>query len=193
MTGLRLPAKRLVGVTAKSASKSNRVEPALPDSAHSIDSSLREQVLEHLFTGELLRCLWTRGRKDIEVLRAEVDRGGYDLVLACNGILRHIQLKASYLGAKTSRVKVHIGLAAKPSGCVIWIRFDPDTLELGPFHWFGGRPGEPLPSLGDTVARHTKGDAKGIKSYRANIRVVNGGRFSKLTSITEVAERLFFA
>jgi len=25
--------------------------------------------------------------------------------------------------------------------------FEPSTLELGPFLWFGGAPGEPLPSL----------------------------------------------
>ena len=45
-------------------------------------SSAREKVLEHLFVGELLRCLWRRGIRNMEVLRAEVDMGGYDLVMA---------------------------------------------------------------------------------------------------------------
>ena len=51
-----------------------------------LHSSLREKVLEHLFVGDLLRCLWRLGRRDIELLRAEVDYAGYDLVLECNGL-----------------------------------------------------------------------------------------------------------
>jgi len=100
-------------------------------SAH---SSAREKVLEHLFVGELLRCLWQRGIRDMEVLRAEVDMGGYDLVLEANGVLRYVQLKSSYRASKTARVPVNINLARKPGGCVIWIRFDVETVELGPFY-----------------------------------------------------------
>ena len=74
----------------------------MTDSAHFLESGLREKVIEHLFVGDLLRCLWRRGSRDIEVLRAEVDRAGYDLVLESNGVLRQVQLKASYLGARTS-------------------------------------------------------------------------------------------
>ena len=92
----------------------------MTDPSHSLESSLREKVLEHLFVGDLLRCLWCRGSRDIEVLQTEVDRGGYDLVLESNGFLRHVQLKASYRSAKTSRVGININLAKKPSGCVIW-------------------------------------------------------------------------
>lgn len=51
---------------------------------HSEDSSLREQALVHLFLGELLAEMWRTNRRDIEVLKAEVDRGGYDLVLEAN-------------------------------------------------------------------------------------------------------------
>ena len=40
-----------------------------PASVHSTDSSLREKVIEHLFVGELLRSLWRKGVRDIEVLR----------------------------------------------------------------------------------------------------------------------------
>jgi NAD(P)-dependent dehydrogenase (short-subunit alcohol dehydrogenase family) len=38
------------------------------------------------------------------------------------------------------------------------MRFDATTLTLGPFLWFGSEPGGPAPSLGDAVAKHTKGD-----------------------------------
>jgi hypothetical protein len=38
-------------------------------------------------------------------------------------------------------------LASKPSGCVIFLRFDQHSLDLGPFAFFGEAPGEPLPDL----------------------------------------------
>ena len=163
----------------------------MTDVIHSFDSSLRETVIEHLFVGDLLRCLWRQGSRDIEVLRAEVDRAGYDLVLESNGILRHVQLKASFRSAKTSQVGININLAQKLGGCVIWIWFDPDSMELGPFLWFGGSPGEPLPSLGDRVGRHSKGDRTGHKAERPNIRLLRKGQFSPISTMDEVTEALF--
>ena len=163
----------------------------MTDTAHSVDSSLREMVIEHLFVGDLLRCLWRRGSRDIEVLRSEVDRAGYDLVLESSGVLRHVQLKASFRAATTANVGINIGLARKPSGCVIWVWFDQDSMDLGPFLWFGGRHGEPLPPLGDQIGKHTKGDRTGHKAERPNIRIVGKGQFSALSSIGDVANALF--
>ncbi len=161
------------------------------DASHFIDSSLREKVLEHLFVGDLLRCLWRQGCRDIEILQPEVDSAGYDVVIEANGTMRHVQLKASYRGARTSRQKVNIGLAKKPGGCVIWIQFNPVNLDLGPFLWFGGSPGEPLPPLGDRVGRHSKGDSSGRKAERPNIRLLNKGQFSELKTMEEVSSALF--
>lgn len=83
-----------------------RIMPSAPsvplvESAH---SSAREKVLEHLFVGDLLRCLWRRGIRNMEVLRAEVDMGGYDLVLEANRVLRYVQLKSSHRCSATVRV-----------------------------------------------------------------------------------------
>jgi hypothetical protein len=159
--------------------------------AHTEHSSVREKVLEHVFLGELLRCLWRKGIREIEVLRAEVDSGGYDIAIDCNGVLRHIQLKASYLGSATSRQKINIALSRKPSGCVVWFRFDPKNLQLGPYFWLGGAPGEPIPSLGEKVARHTKGNSAGEKTKRHNIRVVNRAQFVELQNIDALVKELF--
>jgi len=126
------------------------------DASHYLQSSLREKLLEHLFIGELVQELWKLGRRDIEILRAEIDFAGYDLVLECNGVLRHVQLKSSHLTANTRDVKVNLSLCNKPHGCVVWVKFDEATLELGPFLWFGGLPTQKLPPLGDRMARHTK-------------------------------------
>ena len=154
-------------------------------------SSRLENVLEHLFVGELLRCLWRQGHRDVEVLRTEVDAFGYDLVIETGGVLRHIQLKASHRAAKTAKVGIGLSLAAKPSGCVVWMLYDSGSLELGPFRWFGGKPGEKLPPLGDRIVRHSKGNAKGEKTFRPNLREVTAGRFKVLSTMAELAKELF--
>ena len=48
-------------------------------------------------------------------------------------------------------------------------------MEFGPFPFFGGETGKPMPPLGEKVARHTKGDATGEKKQRPNMREVNKG------------------
>jgi hypothetical protein len=154
-------------------------------------SSVREKLLEHLFIGDLLRCLWRRDVRDMEVLRAEVDRGGYDLVLEANSVIRYVQLKTTHSGGKTRTAKISLNLARKPGGCVIWMRFDPKTLTLGPFLWFGGQPGQELPSLGEKIGLHTKANKANIKAQRPNIRVVANTRFKKLMTIEDVADALF--
>jgi hypothetical protein len=157
-------------------------------------SSLRENILEHLFVGELLRCLWRIGRRDIELLRAEVDFRGYDLALECNGCLRHIQLKSSHRGSAARSVNAQVALEDKRrSACIIWIEFDPSTMELRPFLWFGAKPGCPIPPLGDELARHTRADHTGTKGLRPNLRVIKKNRFRKLSTINEVARELFGA
>src|SRR5205823_2601130 len=100
---------------------------------HSVHSSYREKLLEHLFIGEVLRYLWRQGITTAEFLRPEVDSGGYDLVIACNTVIRYIQLKSSHRGASTSKQNVNIRLADKPSGCVVWVVFEEETLACGPF------------------------------------------------------------
>jgi hypothetical protein len=160
------------------------------EACHSNHSSLRESILEHLFLGELLRSLWCSGVHRIELLRAEVDAAGYDLVLECAGVMRHIQLKSSFSGSKTARVNVNTALAAKPSGCVIWIVFNTQTMKLEHFYWLGSRPGRKIPDLGNRIGRHTKGTSVGKKNPRPEIRVIGKRRFKKLPDVAAVAREL---
>lgn len=161
-------------------------------SAHNLYSSYREMLIEHLFAGEVMRFLWQRGNVRMEVLKPQVDDGGYDLVLDANDIVRHVQLKASHSSAATHHVNVSLSLARRPSGCVVWCVFDEDTLELGPFLWFGGAPGKPLPSLDKyEPAKHTKSNATGVKGVRQNLRSVPRGAFTKLTNVGELVAALF--
>ena len=161
-------------------------------SEHFRYSSAREKLIEHLFVGELLKTLWLRGDYEAEVLSTEVDAGGYDVVVELGGVLRHIQLKSSFRGSRTSRQNVHMSLAEKPSGCVIWIQFGARSLELGPFLWFGDKAGQPLPDIARfPVAKHTKANAQGVKTERPRLRVVPRHHFERLESIDDVVERLF--
>jgi hypothetical protein len=149
-------------------------------------------LLEHLFSGEILRHLWLHGNSRVEILKPQVDDAGYDLVLEANGVVRHIQLKSSHAGSSTSDVKVSLSLGGKPSGCVVWIWFDPETLSLGPFLWFGGSPGTRLPDLSSfKIAKHTKGDSKGVKLERPNFRVVPKRQFELVASVPDLCARLF--
>src|SRR5712672_730690 len=117
-------------------------EAKIEASPHSADSSLREQALGHLFLGQLLAFMWRNGARDIEVLKSEVDRGGYDVVLEANGVIRHVQLKSSFRGSKVREVEVSTRLLRKPGGCVLWLEFDRESLAIERFYWFGGKAGE---------------------------------------------------
>ena len=165
---------------------------ALNTADHSLHSSYREMLLEHLFVGELIRHLWRSGGKRIEILKPQVDDTGYDIVLELGKIVRHIQLKTSFEGSTVRRFNVNAGLAAKPSGCVICIQFNKSSLDLGPFLWFGATPGKPLPDLsGCKTAKHTKGNATGVKTQRPNLKVVPYSAFEQVPCIGQLVQKLF--
>jgi hypothetical protein len=161
-------------------------------SPHYIHSTLRERIVEHVFVGDALRRLWQLGVMDVEVLRSEFDAGGYDLVMSYRKVVRHIQLKTVMVDGKAANTKVSLNLMEKPSGCVIWIILTPE-LYLQSYLWLGGPPGEPLPAyIRDMkVAKHTKGNARGIKAERPNLRIVPRSRFESLDTLDVLLQRLF--
>ncbi|MCT8163457.1 MULTISPECIES: hypothetical protein [unclassified Pseudomonas] len=161
-------------------------------SEHSLHSSYREKLIEHLLVGELLKFSWKNKNFTLEISKPEVDNSGYDLIAEANGVIRHIQLKTAFVGSATATQKIHISLAKKPSGCVVLVYFNNETLELGPYYFFGAAPGCPLPSLENLkTAKHTKADSFGVKAERPNIRILNKGQFNKLNSISELYVHLF--
>ncbi len=154
-------------------------------------SALRERIVEHVFVGEALRKLWQLKVREVEVLRSEVDAGGYDLVMSHRNIVRHIQFKSITEGGKAASINVSLKLMEKPSGCVIWIVVD-DNLHLKSYRWFGGAPGQPLPDISEfKMAKHAKGNAQGVKLKRPNHRVVPVSRFEKLDTMEAVLNKLF--
>jgi hypothetical protein len=95
------------------------------ETSHSLHSTLRERIVEHVFVGDALRRLWQHRVTDVEVLRSEFDAGGYDLVMGHGRIVRHIQFKTSMADSKVASIKASLKLMDKPSGCIIWILLTP--------------------------------------------------------------------
>lgn len=154
-----------------------------------LHSSSREALIEHVFVAEVLQEAWFAREQLVDVLRSEVDAAGYDIVFECGGVLRHVQLKASDSGGKTSRQTINTRLSKKPSGCVVWVvyseRVADHRLDLS-YLWLGGNPGEPLPDLGQLVGRNPRS-----KTPRPGTRVVARTRFERVASTPDLVERLF--
>jgi hypothetical protein len=160
----------------------------------SYESSSIERLLELALLAELTQEAWFARGQLVDILHSRVDAFGHDVVLECGNVLRHVQIKSRRLTAKTTRYKVNTKLAERPSGCVVWIGWErePETRRFRmEYRWFGGLPREPLPDLGERVARHSKGNAAGVKLERPNIRLLNLGDFTKLDGIAELLDRLF--
>jgi hypothetical protein len=160
---------------------------------HSVHSALRENIIEHIFIGEVLRRLWEWGIMDAEILKSEFDAGGYDLVLSCRNIMRHIQMKVGRADGARDAISANLRLAEKPSGCIVWILVD-DDLQWKGFRWFGGLPGQPLPDIGELkVASHAKGTSEGVKNERPNHRLIKRGAFVSLASFDALLFQLLGA
>lgn len=150
-----------------------------------LQSTFYEQLVEHAFVAELLQEAWFGHKKVIEVLRSEIDASGFDLVLECGEITRHVQLKTSGLGATTAYQKVSLKLGEKRGGCVVWIVRDETCaashhrVQLS-YRFFGTPASEAKLDVSNPifkVARHTKGDAFGKKNPRPGIRLVPKSAF----------------
>ena len=153
-------------------------------------SGLVEQVLEYRFLSELTAELLRRGER-FEVLRGDFDLDGHDLVIEACGVMRHIQLKAMVQDGRTASVPINTRLAAKPSACVIWMSYDPQSLAVTAWRWFGGPAGKPMPNLGNRKARHSRANARGVKSERPGVRILTAGRFERIAEMSELTDRLF--
>ncbi len=161
---------------------------------HSERSAYRKKLIEHLFTGELMKLSWLDDDDDclLEVAKPEVNDSGYDIIAETNHVVRHIKLNTSKKGS--SPPQVHLKLEDKPSGCVVWIYFkeESQSLELGPYYFCGGQPGEPLPGIsGAKVARHEKFSGDGHKAERPNKRKLKKENFTRHETMEEIYSALF--
>jgi hypothetical protein len=157
-------------------------------------SSYREQLVEYVFLAELLQDGWLRRGQRIDVLRADVDGAGYDLVAECQRVIRQVQMKSTVVGGAARGQRLHMDLARHQSGCVVWALLDalPNHKIGMSFLVLGGPPGEPMPPLdGYRMARHAKANAQGVKAFRRATREVPRSAFTALPDIASLSDWLF--
>ncbi len=182
------------GTSAPSRWSSVQLRSAIGHSSRHIPASSKT-LREHVFISEILQEGWFGRDQRIEVLRSEVDDSGYDLVLECGGIVRHIQLKSSRFDATTASQTVNLSLAEKPAGCVLWPLWEEDQLAgrmKFRYLFFGGGPRKRLPDIHCfPVGKHSKGDSMGVKKERPAIRVIRKSQFQEIPDIKTLLEVLF--
>lgn len=153
-------------------------------------SSLREKIVEHLFLGEILRGLWAAGKYGAEVSRSESDSFGYDVVIECGPVIRHIQLK-SKRGRPPRKVSIARSLGKKPGGCVVCMILEND-LRIRDYRWFGGSPGNTLPSMsGLSPSKRLRRDKAGERPPRSNHIDVPISKFEMVSTIADLTSKLF--
>lgn len=149
------------------------------------DSSTVEKRMEHIFLSGVLQECWFNRRQIVEVLRTEVDAAGYDLVLQAGGKTRHIQMKASRQGGKTSRQTINRKLANRQGGCAVWIAFDVDEntgrAQLK-FRWWGSDTKD-LPAV---VGRNPRAGKE-----RPNTAILKKSDFELINDTPTLVDRLF--
>jgi hypothetical protein len=92
------------------------------------DSRHIENIIEHAFLSELLEHCWFTQHRRVEVIRPDVDSGGYDLVLEVAPRIRHVQLKSRHQRASGAKVLELYGrLRDHLDPCAIWIVWEWDT------------------------------------------------------------------
>jgi len=73
---------------------------------------------------------------------------------------------------------------------VVWIHVS-HGLDLGPYFWFGGLPGQPLPAIEDyTVPLRATHNKQGVRPARTNHRLVPKEKFDRLDTIDAVLDKL---
>lgn len=149
------------------------------------ESRTVEKLMEHIFLAEVLQECWFQRRQIVEVLRAEVDAAGYDVVLEAAGKIRHVQLKASRQGGKTSKQTINTRLADRAGGCVVWIAYEVDEKE-GRAHlkyrWWDGE----TMKLPKTVGRNPR-----TGKERPKTAVLKKSEFELILDTETLVQRMF--
>ena len=149
------------------------------------ESRTVEKLMEHIFLAEVLQECWFQRRQIVEVLRAEVDAAGYDVVLEAAGKIRHVQLKASRQGGKTAKQTINTRLVDREGGCVVWVSYEVNETKGRAdlkYRWWDSRT-QDLPL---TVGRNTRTGRE-----RPNTAVLKKSDFELIGDTATLVGRLF--
>ena len=152
-----------------------------------------ELLIETTFLSELLQGVWFRRHQAVDVMHSTVDAFGYDVVLQCDDVVRHVQLKAKKRSSRTSRYANRTPSCASDrpvAWCALGSRGRREPHELD-FLWYGSGPRDPLPELLGVVSKHSHGNSQGVKWVRASMRDVELKDFDVVSDTAELCDRLF--
>lgn len=152
----------------------------LPD--RSRNSHAFENMVEHIFLGQLLAEMWISHKQVVEVSKANTDAWGYDVVLSTDSITWYVQLKTSV------PVDVNMRLFEKQRACVVAAipSITPAGIDLRYRFWEATDAKKLSPSK-RTVYR--RGQMK--RDERQDHRRVVASLFEKEMEIRDLAVRLF--
>jgi hypothetical protein len=142
------------------------------------NSKLREQITEYKFLTELFTFCASQKRV-LELLKAEHDSFGYDLILKIGKLTKYVQLKSKKLGGKTSIWNVRKSLLSNENGTVILLEIDYSGSELNLMYGI-------LDESKRDAAKNRPSKSK--KEWQCQ---VNNGEIIKKLEIGELAEKLF--
>src|SRR5206468_11415123 len=115
--------------------------------------------------------------------RGEVDAAGYDPILESRGGIRHVQLKASRKGARTSRQTINAKLQERQGGCIVWVFYAVQAEDCRAQLTYRWREAATLP---ERRGRHTRGGKE-----KENTRVILKGDFEAVPDTAALVDRLF--
>ena len=123
------------------------------------NSRFFENILEHRFAFDLARQLvLEESPRLLNIMRSEVDAFGVDLVLSVADVSRHVQMKTRSGSPPANAYSISEALWSISGGCVVWMRYDPVSLEPTNYNLFG----LPIP----TMDKFQKSDRKGFRMVK---------------------------
>lgn len=174
-----------------------KVRPSLPEAtmdAMARRSSHVENVLTHSLIAKIAQVLWKRDPWfDLQVFKADVDDAGFDLVLGCQGVMRYIQIKQTYLQGKAVKYSMRLDFARMKDACAVVLVYDGATLEIDHCLFYGGAPGESMPDIEGNKVSLSPGrrTADGARKARENYRDVPRKCFEGPLTTADLVQRLF--
>lgn len=154
-----------------------------------------EKMVEHRFISDIMAYCWYKNNVTLEIIRAEIDCNGYDLIINYKNINRYIQLKTSEENSKTKEQKLNLSIIEKENPCIIWIIRNYDNIKMDfnyKYLFWGSNIGKPLPKIENySIAKHPKGNSKGVKNLRHNIRNIPKRDFEVFSNIELLFNKLF--
>ena len=189
------------GAPAPSEPASLRTDPQVSESivrAYNKAVAKRSSHAEHVLLPSLIASiaegLWKRDHRfDLQVIKEELDRSTADLVLACNGAIRYIQVEHVLLGEEPAQFTVSQELFQKEGGCAIILVYQADTLEIDSYRFFERGQGEPRHSVPGALVAASSGRIAADRemAMHDHYQDVPCSLFTEPLTAAELVDRLF--